>query len=173
MKSSTKKNVTLLGVGAALCLATAASLGAMSVGKASAAEITSNGGTATVAIEYTTEDSWKVTIPESITIGTAAKIEATDVNIAEGETLKVTLKGTSQEKWELTEDGGSDKIEYTVKKGDSIDTQETTVNVGDAVLEVTSGNKESYIKAEVEGNKSTGGKTYKDTLTFTANVANN
>lgn len=172
MKSTkTKKQIAILGVGAALCLATAASFGAMSIGKASAAELNQSSGKTDVEITYNVSDSWKVTIPETITMGVAAHIEATDVNIADG-TLKVTVTGKGTGKWELTEDGGSKKIEYSVKKGTTEGEQNDVVSAGGSILEVASGTTsgEAYIKAEVEGNKSTGGKNYKDTLTFNASV---
>ncbi len=166
-----KKHAILFGSTAMLTLALAGSVGA--VAASADTDLGPSSTTTTVEITYNVADSWKVTIPASITIGEAAKISATDVYIADGSTLKVTLKGVDESGWKLKEASTSKTIDYTVKKGDEQNTQETTVNVNDSILEVTGGEtkKDSYIKAEVEGNKSTGGKDYKDTLTFTATVA--
>lgn len=167
MKTLTKKkNFLLLGAGM-LSLAVAGSVGAIT---ASAAELNPGSSTTEVEITYQAADSWKVTIPGEITVGEAAHIQASNVNIADGSTLSVTLKGKDVSGWKLTEDQGTKTIDYTVKKGDNQDAQETEVHVNDSILDVSSGatSGESYIK--VEANKSTGGKTYKDTLTFTATV---
>ena len=167
MKTLTKKkNFLLLGAGV-LSLAVAGSVGAISASAAEDKTLSKDGTTATtVDIEYSANDTWTVTIPGEITVGQAAHIQASNVNIADGSTLSVTLKGKDESGWKLTEDQG------TKTKGASQDTQETVVNVNGSILDVTAGQNsgESYIKVEVEGNKSTGGKTYKDTLTFTADV---
>lgn len=171
MKTLTKKkHFLLLGAGM-LSLAVAGSVGAITASAAEDKTLSKDGTTTTtVDIEYSANDTWTVTIPGEITVGQAAHIQASDVNVAAGSKLSVTLKGTDSSNWVLTEDGGEGKINYTVKKGTSQDTQDTAVNVNDSVLDVKSGSSsgESYIK--VEANKSTGGKTYKDTLTFTADV---
>lgn len=173
MKTLTKKkHFLLLGAGV-LSLAVAGSVGAISASAAEDKTLSKDGTTATtVDIEYSANDTWTVTIPGEITVGQAAHIQASNVNIADGSTLSVTLKGKDESGWKLTEDQGTKTIDYTVKKGASQDTQETVVNVNGSILDVTAGQNsgESYIKVEVEGNKSTGGKTYKDTLTFTADV---
>ena len=169
MKTLTKKkNFLLLGAGV-LSLAVAGSVGAISA--SADTNLNPQEAQTSVEITYQQADSWKVTIPGTITVGEAAHIQASDVNLAEG-TLTVKLKGTDESGWKLTEDQGDGTINYTVKKGASQDTQETVVNVNDSILDVTAGQNsgESYIKVEVEGNKSTGGKEYKDTLTFTASV---
>ena len=165
-----KRNLVLFGTAATLSLALAGSIGAVT---ASADQSITNAGptTGSVEITYAQADAWTVSIPDSMTVGTAAKVSASNVNIVDGSTLKVTLTGTDGAGWKLTEESGDKTIEYTVKKGDNSE-QNTSVNRGDAVLEVQSSatEGEAYIKAEVEGNKSTGGKNYKDTLTFTVEV---
>ena len=172
MKSSTKKNVTLLGVGAALCLATAASLGAMSVGKASAAELSNDGeNSGTTTVTYTAGDEWTVTIPDTINIAAPSedtdKVVASGVKIGAEETLTVTVESTNG--WELRkagqEEGG---LKYTLKANGG----EALTN-GGTVLTVTSSanNGEATLAAELTGgNVSTGGEAYTDTLTFDVNV---
>ena len=172
MKSLTKKKVALLGVGAALCLATAATFGTMSIDKAFAEPKTLQPGstTANVEITYSVDDAWTVTIPESITVGgEAVEVKAENVNIASGKELNVTLKGSNESEWKLI--GSGDPITYTVKKGDN-GSQTETVNPKDSILTVTDAQTSGsvYIKVETENTKSTGGEAYTDTLTFTVSV---
>lgn len=165
MKSSTKKNVTLLGVGAALCLATAASLGAMSVGKASAAVVTGEEGHATVT--YENGSSWSVTIPDTITVGTPTQITASDVNTVNGLTITVS----SENEFTLQNEGGAN-IPYELKIADEENglTDAVALSQNGTVLTVDGGENQSnsiYIGAYVESDHVTGEEPATDTLTFT------
>ena len=177
MKTSvkSKKQIALLSAGALLSMAVAGTVGAMAFRTASADTITSAAGSdKTLELTYMQQSTWTVTLPESITMGVAAEVSASG-NLAKGETLTVTVKGTDKSAWKLTENEGSETMEYSLKKGTDSKNVNSEVAVNGEVLTVTGtdGSEVSgkaYIKAEVEGNKSTGGKTYKDTLTFHAEV---
>ena len=145
-------------------------------GTAFAADITSGGGTTgETTVTYTVQDTWKVTIPETIDLagdGTGT-VEASGVKIEKGKNLTVTV--TSQNDWELFEGGEKgtpgDGIKYELKK------EGTKLNDGDNVLEVAAGTDgiSQKLTAEIteykKDNLSTGGKAYEDTLTFTVTVA--
>ena len=178
MKTSvkSKKQIALLSAGALLSMAVAGTVGAMAFRTASAQTISSSDTSdKTLELTYMQQSTWTVTLPDSITMGTAAEVSASG-NMAEGETLTVTVKGTDESAWKLTEDAGSKTIEYKLRKGDSAENVETDVDVNGEVLKVAgidgeqTASGKAYIKAEVEGSKSTGGKTYKDTLTFHVDV---
>lgn len=169
MKSSTKKNVTLLGVGAALCLATAASLGAMSVGKASAESITNPATQGESTVTYTNGSSWTVEIPDSITVNaTNAQISASDVNTPNG--LDITV--SSENGFTLKNEKLSAGIPYTLKVAEESEQlgEGTQISEGGTVLTVSGGSEQSastYVGAYVDGSPITGSEAATDTLTFT------
>lgn len=129
----------------------------------------------TVDISYTKGTSYRVTIPtDTLTLSkaeTPIKIEAKEVIINEGNTLKVTVKGKEESEWKLS-NGKTTKIDYSVTSGED----KTPVNPGDVVLsvaanEAVNGNevkKELTINAPTKANISG---TYSDQLTFTVGVS--
>lgn len=164
MKSLTMKKVTLLGVGAALCLATAASFGAMSISKASATSVTGNSGNATVS--YTLESSWTIEIPETITVNSPVQITAS-ANTVNGLTITVE----SENEFKLTNSKGA-SIDYELKVANSSEElgAASKLEQNGTVLTVTAGSEQSantYIGAYVDGSPVTGSEAATDTLTFT------
>ncbi len=164
-----KKNLVLLGSAAMLSLALAGSLGA--VVTASAAEINQDTeDPIQTTVTYSVDTTWKLQIPESITVGGAeATVSASDVIIEQGAQFKVTVNSTNG--WKVQ--GNSQSIEYELKKnGGSGDALTNDVS-GNTVLTVEAGAKEgseslkATLKNADDGKYSTGGDAYTDTLTFT------
>lgn len=171
MKTLTKKkNFLLLGAGM-LSLAVAGSVGAIT---ASAAGLSSTGDdSGTVQISYTKADAWSVTLPQSMTIGTAAEISASGVDIEAGKSLKVKVTSNNySEGWKLKK--GESSIGYELKAAadeNALAQAENLENNGE-VLSVAAGTAtgKASIKGEISGSPSTGGEAYTDTLTFTVTV---
>ena len=164
-----KKNLVLLGATAMLSLALAGSLGAVNV--ASAETKVDNGkGASTTTVTYSAEDAWKVTIPETITIGgqDPITVSASEVKIEKGKKLKVTV--SSANGWKVK--SGDKELDYELKKGGT--TLDNDSN--NTVLEVEAGTPtgSETLTANMKdtaANYSTGGESYTDTLTFTVTVA--
>lgn len=173
MKTLTKKkHFLLLGAGV-LSLAVAGSVGAISA-SAEPLTLTSTGEhNGTVQISYTKADAWSVTLPESMTIGTAAEISASNVDIEAGKSLKVKVTSDNyNEGWKLKK--GESSIDYTLKAAATEGALTEAENLEDngEVLSVAAGTAtgKASIKGEISGNPSTGGEAYTDTLTFTVTV---
>ncbi len=171
-----KRNLVLFGSAAMLSLALAGSIGAVT---AFADQTLSPGGSTSgeVQITYHQDNTWTVTIPDSMVIGTAAKVSASDVSIKNGTTLKVTVSSDNYSGgWKLKSDNGSgDKsIDYTLKAATTEGELESASPLEDngTVLEVKVGETEgnASIIGEVSGTPATGEDTYSDTLTFSVEV---
>lgn len=163
MKTLTKKkNFLLLGAGM-LSLAVAGSVGAIT---ASAATISGPTDTGTATVTYTENSGWTIQIPETITVNTPAQIQASDVNIA-GDSLVITVN--SKNNFKLKNEGETDEIGYTLKVAAQQDglTEAGALTQNGTVLTVTGDSGSTYIGAYVDGNPSTAGEAYTDTLTFT------
>ncbi len=162
-----KKNLVLLGSAALLSLALAGTIGTVAI--ASAAEINQDSGDPIqTTVTYSVDTTWKLTIPESITVGdeTGGTVTASDVVIEQGKQFKVTV--SSGNGWKVT--GGSQSIDYDLKVDESPD----ALTDGGEVLTVEAGNKEgdsatlkATLKNADDAKYSTGGEAYTDTLTFT------
>lgn len=158
-----KKNLVLLGSAAMLSLALAGSIGTAVVASA-ATEVTNGNGGSSTTVTYTVADSWKITVPESITVGgDGGTIKAEDVKIVPGNELNVTV--TSTNSWKVQKDA-EHQIEYELKVGSG-----SALSNGDKVLTVEAGSDggQDTLTATVKSgseNYSTGGEAYTDTLTF-------
>lgn len=107
-------------------------------------------------ITYSADDSYVVTIPDSITVGTDATVSVSNVTLAQGYNLVVSV--SSKNNWTLK--NGDNTIGYTLKIDDS-----TIVNNG-TVLTVKSGETASKtLKTTLSGAAMYSG-SYNDTLTF-------
>ncbi len=166
-----KRNLVLFGSAAMLSLALAGSIGAVT---AFADQTLSSGGTTSgqTTVTYTQADSWTVTIPDTINIASpdAAndKVSATNVKIAEGDKLTVTV--TSKNGWHLKQGDTGTGLEYELKA----DSGEALTD-GGTVLTVEAGTTtgEAALTATLKGtasNYSTGNEAYTDELTFNVNV---
>ena len=135
---------------------------------------TIDGDSGTVEITYGVEDSYVVTIPASITLSageaSTMEISAADVVIGYGEQLTVSVSSTNyaDSKWYLVDTANAEnKLEYSVKSG------ENAVASGDAVLTVAAGSTDATtvtLSTQLIDSATVSG-TYKDTITFTVNVA--
>ena len=159
-----KKIVSLV-----LCLCLCLSLGVTAM----AAEITVDGTqSATTTVTYGLESGYTVVIPESVIIDTethkgAAEVSASDVLLAYGETLKVTVTGIDQL---VDAADASNTLSYKVGTTDGDD---DVVN-GTVVLAVAAGdnwNSEAAQELFFELTEDvTKAGAYSDTLTFTVTV---
>ncbi len=134
----------------------------------------SESGTTTVT--YTVDDTWTVSIPDSLTIeGTTGEgsdtVTASGVKIEKDSNLKVTVD--SENNWLLQNEGKDKSIGYelSVDSGSAFDKQ-----TGNDVLSVAAGSDggSANLKAKIkEDDKkySTGNEAYTDTLTFNVTVA--
>lgn len=154
------------GPGSSPGVTVAGSIGA--VVTASAASLDEkNHDSAQTTVTYSVDTTWKLTIPDSITVGDTAggKVEASDVVIEKGKQFKVTVSSNGE--WKVSGNGQS--IEYDLKVDDSSD----ALTNGGEVLTLDAGTQsgEATLKASLknadDGKYSTGGDTYTDTLTFT------
>lgn len=127
--------------------------------------------TGTVELTYTKDESYTVTIPANFDLKEADKdqtIEAKEVYIPSGKTLKVSIKSDNYDDGWYVKNGSEDKVLYTIKTGgDSI------ANNG-AVLKFEANDnthqaEETLEFALDEKNVHYAG-TYTDTLTFTVTV---
>lgn len=166
-----KRNLVLLGSAAALALAIGGSVGAV-VTASAATEITNGSGGATTTVTYSQDNEWKVTVPESLTVGGApGEVKAEGVKIEQGTTLDVTV--SSENGWKVQDSEGH-SIDYELKStgGDSSD---TALEDGGTVLSVTAGNEGGSANLtatlkEGSENYSTGSDPYTDTLTFSVSA---
>lgn len=161
-----KKNLVLLSSAAMLSLALAGSIGTAVVASA-ATEVTNGNGGNSTTVTYTVADSWKITVPESITVGgDGGTIKAEDVKIKPGDELNVTVSSTNE--WKVQKDA-EHQIEYELKTGKN---SGSALGNGDKVLTVEAGSDgdQDTLTATVKSgseNYSTGGEAYTDMLTFT------
>ena len=154
----------ILALALALCLLS---------GVAAFADVTVNGGSSNTVVTYTisNDESFLVTIPASLNLSMeygqpagdlSVTLSAPNFNVAD---RKISVALTTAA-FELSND--ANKIPYTIKDGD------TVINVGDVVLNWTSGGgtttaeKTLKIKGTVSNGLAAG--TYQDTLTFTVSV---
>ena len=127
-----------------------------------AQEITGNSGS--TDITHTVSDSYIVTIPDSMTIGTDANVSVSDVTLAKDYKLAVSVSSAQyNDGWKLK--NGDDTIGYTLK----IDNTDVANN--GTVLTAKSGETATKtLKTELSGTAKYSG-TYKDTLTFNVSVS--
>ncbi len=166
-----KRNLVLFGSAAMLSLALAGSLGTFAVASAEEINQSSDPKTGTTPVTYTKQDSWSVTIPESITIGgEGGTVEASGVVIEDGKALKVTVSSTNN--WYVKTEGKTG-FKYKLKAGGTeITSESNTVLTVDAGTPTESVELTAEINDSTAENKSTGGNAYTDTLTFSVAVAN-
>lgn len=134
-----------------------------------------------VIVSYNIGENYTVTIPANFSLAleekaTPISVSASDVKIADGKTLKVTMQSANgyDDGYKVTYEDS--EIGYWIKKGasqDSINTEVTGATV--EVLAVTSGTTfgETYLKfytkdGEIAGATQAG--AHEDTLTFTCGV---
>ena len=155
-----------------LCLAMIASMGVTSF----AAEIDTDGGSQETVVTYGMAEGFTVTIPTNFTIDDSKKatanVSASDVMIAHGATLEVTISGNDYvDSWELIDTAEvTNQLTYTIG---STDGGSDIVN-GSVVLSVASGEAYNSTVTEtmyftVVDELSKAGE-YTDTLTFTVSV---
>lgn len=130
-----------------------------------ATEITGDSGS--VDITYTYEappDTYIVTIPDSMTIGTDANVTVSDVSISESTMLSVSVSSSQYSGgWKLT--NGDDAVGYTIKiDGTDIENNATLITVGNGESAST-----TLVTALAGTPKYSG--SYTDTLTFTVNAS--
>lgn len=161
-----KKNLVLMGSAAMLSLALAGSIGAVVIASAASLD-EKNHESAQTTVTYTVNTTWKLEIPDSITVGDTAggTVSASEVVIEQGKQFKVTVSSTNG--WKVQ--GGSQSIDYNLKVGDSSD---ALINGGevltlDAGTQSGSATLKASLKNADDGKYSTGGEAYTDTLTFT------
>ena len=157
-----KKIVSLV---LALCLCLSLGVTAM------AAEITVDGTqSATTTVTYGLEAGYTVVIPESVVIDTEthkgqATVSASDVLLAYGETLNVTVTGID----ELVDAAdAANTLSYKVGKTDGAsDVQNDTVVLSVAAGTVAGGEQDLFFELTQDVTKAG---AYSDTLTFTVTV---
>ncbi len=120
-------------------------------------------------VTYSADPTYTVTIPERVSLGNTATVSAEDVVIEKGQTLVVTLSGTSADDntFKLKTDEGAE-LTYTVSNKDK------NIAVGDEVLTVNPDNSPSGSTTlnfnEPANAPYSGG--YKGNIDFTISVAN-
>ena len=120
--------------------------------------------TGTTEVTHTVSDSYIVTIPDSMTVGTDATVSVSDVTLAEGYSLAVSVSSTQYDNgWKLK--NGDDTLGYTLK----ID-NEDVANNGIVLTAESGGTGTKTLVTALDGTAKYSG-TYKDTLTFSVNVA--
>lgn len=127
-----------------------------------AAEITDGSGS--VDITYEVPDSYIVTIPDSMTVGADANVSVSDVIIASGNLLTVSVSSEQyNDGWKLI--NGDDTVGYTLK----MDGADIANNA--TVLTVKNGGTASQtLTTALSGTPIYSG-SYTDTLTFSVSVA--
>lgn len=126
-----------------------------------AAEITGNSGS--VDITYEVPNSYIVTIPDSMTIGTDANVSVSDVIITAGHLLTVSVSSQQyNDGWKLI--NGVDTVGYTLK----IDGADIANNA--TVLTVKNGGNVSETLATALSGTPIYSGNYTDTLTFSVSV---
>lgn len=140
--------------------------------------ITTADSTGDIEVIYTVEDSYVISIPETLTLAKGATVKSTisarDVCIEYGTELNVKINGANcdnQKRWYIEdEEHAQNRFEYMIStkyanpSGDVLN--------GDAVLTVPAGNTEGgtadlYFELKDDVNKSG---TYSDVLTFSASI---
>jgi hypothetical protein len=139
-----------------------------------AGDLTSTNKTKDVTVDYEVEESYTVTLPADVTVtteGVSGTVSASDVRIADGNTLKVTVDSenydSTNSSYVLSNSGSY--VKYTINDGSN------NLGKGGEVLAVTSGTTkgskeltfsttEDNIKAATKSGQHT------DTLKFTVYV---
>ncbi len=122
-----------------------------------------------VEITFVESPSYTVTIPERVSLGNTATVSAEDVVIEKGQTLVVTLSGTSADDntFKLKTDEGAE-LTYTVSNKDkdiAVGNEVLTVNPDNAPSGSTTLNFNEPANAPYSG-------YYKGNVDFTISVAN-
>lgn len=130
-----------------------------------ASEIKENSATnsGSTNITYTVDNSYIVTIPDSMTIGTEATVSVSDVILADGYNLKVSVSSTQyNDGWKLK--NNDDYIGYTLKiDGTDVD------NNGNVLTARSGETPEKKLVTVLTGTAKYSGR-YTDTLTFTVGL---
>ena len=128
-----------------------------------AQEITDNSGSVTVT--YTSEVTYTVTIPDSMTIGTPAEVSVSDVTIGADQGLSVTVSSDQyNEGWQLTD--GTNNVGYTLKIGNSYD---DLANGGEVLYATAGENVTTTLNTVLKASPIYSG-TFTDTLTFSVDI---
>lgn len=131
-----------------------------------ATEITGNSGSTDITYTYEAPvDSYVVTIPDSMPVGTGATVSVSDIVLAVGYQLTVSVSSTQYDNgWKLKNNG--DTLNYTLK----IDNTDVANN--GTVLTAKNGNEVSktLVTAVPKGQKPKYSGSYTDTLTFSVSV---
>lgn len=120
-----------------------------------------------VTVTYTFEDSYTVTIPDSMTIGTPANVSASDVRIGEDQVLNVIVSSAQyNDGWQLS--NGTNTVEYTLKIGNS----GANIDNNGIILSATAGEDVTSTLHTAVTEVPTYPGEYTDTLTFSVVIAN-
>ena len=128
----------------------------------------------TMTATYDVQAKYTVTIPAGVTLDStnavSKKIEASDVILAKGQKIKVTLNSAnhtaSGETFHAQTDNGDSTATYTIGKGEATE----GVKVGDVVAEFTENGDQTLTFSKAEGATYAG--THTETLTFGIEVEN-
>lgn len=163
-----KKAITMM---TALALAGALGVSNLTI-CASASGINGDSASATVTLNYSVSEGYTITIPTTpITVstdGTDLTVEATDILLSAGSTLKLTVaSGNNDFKMYTAEDTGkANGLAYTVKKDG------TAISSGADVLSIAAGTTSTSTSLNIAlSDTPTYAGDYTDTLTFSASVA--
>ena len=155
-----------------LCLAMMLSMGAT----AFAAEIRTDGGTQNTVVSYGMSEGFTVTIPTNFNIDDSRKatanVSASNVMIAHGATLKVTISGDDWGgSWELIDAAeASNQLTYTIgttEGGNDIVNNSVVLSVGAGEAYNSTVTETMHFTVVDELSKAG---EYSDTLTFTVSV---
>lgn len=127
-----------------------------------------NGSIEAANVDYTVNQMYTVTIPETVELGSTAKIKAENVVLVKGQQIEVSLTGTSESdsKFKVKSAEGAE-LEYTIKNENNKE-----INVSDTVLiaNPTNGKTSETTLTFSAPTESKFSGTYKGTVTFTVAV---
>lgn len=122
----------------------------------------------TANVDYTVNQMYTVTIPETVELGSTAKIKAENVVLVKGQQIEVALTGTSDSdsKFKVKSAEGAE-LEYTVKNENNKE-----IKVSDTVLiaNPTNGKTSETTLTFSAPTESKFSGTYKGTVTFTVAI---
>lgn len=119
--------------------------------------------TGTTEVTHTVSDSYIVTIPDSMTVGTDATVSASDVTLAKGYNLAVSVSSAQYDNgWKLKNNG--EALGYTLKIGDK-----DVANNGIILTAESGGTETKTLVTALDGTAKYSG-SYTDTLTFSVTL---
>lgn len=127
-----------------------------------------NGSIKSANVDYTVNQMYTVTIPETVELGSTAKIKAENVFLVKGQQIEVALTGTSDSdsKFKVKSAEGAE-LEYTIKNENNKE-----IKVSDTVLiaNPTNGKTSETTLTFSAPTESKFSGTYKGTVTFTVAI---